>query len=105
MRPPQTRANDQFSESDAQTLSVTNDGLFPSKVFARFQFPNDPENRNYGFMQSIKPGQTLVYQLPAGTAIYACDGRYWDDYRPNERLVGVLTAGQSIAFTAGEFRP
>lgn len=101
----ETSVNSQFAASSAQTLTIENTGARSRTVYARFQFLSDPDNRNYGFVQTIRPGDAITYQLPAGTRVFACDGRYWDAYRPREREVAVLDEGAQIRFEARQFRP
>lgn len=100
-----TTINTQFSASSEQTLTIENAGSRSRTVYARFQFPTDPDNRNYGFVQTIRPGHSITYNLPAGTRVFACDGKYWDNYRPKEREIAVLDTGARLSFAASDFRP
>ena len=102
---PIAALNTQFDATGDQTLRIFNDGVLPRTVYARFALPADPTNRNNGFVQTLVPGSEIVYQLPAGTKIFACDGKYWDDYRPSEALVDVLSAGETFSIAASRFRP
>lgn len=95
----------QHRPAGSPTLVVMNEADSPVTLYARFEFESDPGNRNLGFVQELGPGQELVYNLPARTRVFACDGKYWDDYRPLERLVGVVGEGESLRLTASEFRP
>lgn len=101
--PASARTNTQFAQSDAQTLTIENDGLLPKTVYARFVFPDSEPTRNTGFVQTILPGRDITYWLPAGTIIYACDGKYWDDYTPAEMEIGTLEEGEHLTLTTDEF--
>ncbi len=63
------------------------------KLFVRVAIPSAPYNRNYGFVAVIEPNDVFPFVCPSGSNIYACDGKYWADYRPKECLV--LTADDS----------
>ncbi|MEM7702683.1 MAG: hypothetical protein AAF251_12155 [Pseudomonadota bacterium] len=101
--------NTQFVESDAAQesgrLVIENTSVFPRKVYARFQMPNDPNNRNYGFFQTIPPLSKIAYDLPLGVRVFACDGKYWDDYRPDEAYAVTIMEEATYRFTHREFQP
>ena len=101
--------NTQFVADDAEQesgrLLIENTSIFPRKVYARFQMPNDPNNRNYGFFQTIPPLTKIAYDLPLGVRVFACDGKYWDSYRPDEALAVTITDAQTYRFSHSEFRP
>ena len=94
-----------FESRQLSTLTIRNTSLLPRTVYARFEYPVDPENRNYGFVQTLLPGQRIKYEAPAGTRIYACDGKYWDNYSPKEKLLVTADGVTTYRFTANEFKP
>ncbi|NQX94826.1 MAG: hypothetical protein HRT64_07915, partial [Erythrobacter sp.] len=65
-------------------LVIRNTSILPRTVYARFEMPGDPGNRNYGFVRTIPALSSVAYDLPLGVKVFACDGKYWDDYRPDE---------------------
>lgn len=102
--------NTQFVEeiSDAEQigqLQVRNTSILPRTVYARFEMPGDPGNRNYGFMQTIPALSTITYKLPLGVKVFACDGRYWDSYRPDEAFAVTISDAATYTFTTREFKP
>ena len=101
--------NTQFVEGregeESGRLVIRNTATLPRRVYARFQMPGDPENRNYGFVQTIPPLSTLAYDLPIGVRVFACDGRYWDDYRPDEALAVTISNPGAYEFTHAQFKP
>lgn len=99
-----THANAQTDQA-TPTLTIVNRGIRPQTLYARFEYPWDVGNRNYGFIQTVWPGQKLVYDAPVGMKIYACDDKYWGNRAPNEELFATIEAGQSVTFTAARFKP
>lgn len=101
--------NTQFvEESEGQKsgrLVIRNTSVLPRTVYARFEMPSDPENRNYGFYQTIAPLSSLAYDLPQGVRVFACDGKYWDKYRPDEALAVTIADEGTYRFTARQFKP
>ena len=63
----------------------------PTYFYIRVALPSSPNNRNYGFVDLVQPGQEIKIATPEGTVFYACDGPYWNDYEPKEKKVFVVT--------------
>lgn len=101
--------NTQFVEDDAAKesgrLVIKNTSILPRTVYARFQMPDDPDNRNYGFFQTILPLSKVAFDLPLGVRVFACDGKYWDSYRPDEVLAVTIVEAGTYRFTHSEFKP
>lgn len=101
--------NTQFVEGqraeDTGRLVIRNTSVLPRKVYARFEMPGDEGNRNYGFIQSVPPLSSLTYVLPVGVRVFACDGKYWDNYRPDEALAVTIAKPDTYSFTARQFKP
>lgn len=95
----------QSKAKESGRLIIRNTSILPRTVYARFQMPEDPDNRNYGFMQTVPALSAIAYDLPAGVRVFACDGRYWDDYRPDEAFAVMITDGASHQFSHAEFKP
>ncbi|MEO1729346.1 MAG: hypothetical protein AAFR64_01250 [Pseudomonadota bacterium] len=107
---PSERVNTQFIEQISATqevasLTIRNTSILPRKVYARFEMPGDPKNRNYGFAQTIPALSTITYKLPLGVRVFACDGKYWDDYRPDEAFAVTISDAATYTFTTREFKP
>ncbi len=107
---PHPYVNTQFVEEDAGLqetgeLVIRNTSILPRTVYARFEMPSDRANRNNGFVRTVPPLSTITYVLPLGVRVYACDGKYWDDYRPNEAYAITISAAETYTFTAREFKP
>ena len=86
-------------------LVIRNTSALPRTVYARFEMPGDPGNRNYGFVQTIPPLSSLAYDLPAGVRVFACDGKYWDDYRPDEVYAVTIESEGTYRFSHSQFKP
>ena len=101
--------NTQFVEDEeiqeTGRLVIRNTSRLPRKVYARFEMPGDEGNRNYGFIRSIPPLSTIVYVLPLGVRVFACDGKYWGQYRPDEAFAVKIAEADTYAFTARQFKP
>lgn len=101
--------NTQFVENDAEQergrLVIENTSIFPRKVYARFELPTQPGNRNNGFAQTIPPLSKVAYDLPLGVRVFACDGKYWDSYRPDEAFAVTIAEAGAYRFTHNEFKP
>ncbi len=101
--------NSQFMEDRAGEASgrlvIRNTSILPRTVYARFQMPDDPNNRNYGFEQTIPPLSSLAYDLPVGVRVYACDGKYWDSYRPDEAFAVTIAKDETHRFSHSQFKP
>jgi len=101
--------NTQFMEErqgeESGRLIIRNTSVLPRTVYARFQMPDDPDNRNYGFYQTIAPLSKVAYDLPLGVKVFACDGKYWDSYRPDEALAVTITGASVYQFTHSQFKP
>jgi len=101
--------NTQFMEEregeESGRLIIRNTSVLPRTVYARFQMPDDPDNRNYGFYQTIAPLSKLAYDLPLGVRVFACDGKYWDSYRPDEAFAATIAKAGAYEFTHSQFKP
>lgn len=64
---------------------------FPTQFYIRVALPSAPNNRNYGISDMIKPGAEWKLVCPEGAIFYACEGPYWNDNRPKEKKVFVVT--------------
>lgn len=62
-------------------------------LYTRLAIPSAPNNRNYGFIAKLRPGEDYRFSCSSGTKIYACDGPYWHKFTPKEALV--LTVDKS----------
>jgi len=101
-----TQFVDQRSQSEERGhLVIRNTSVLPRTVYARFELPGDPANRNNGFVQTVPPLSTITYALPLGVRVFACDGKYWDAYRPDEAYAVTILEADSYTFTAREFKP
>ena len=94
-----------YDGDNLSTLTIQNWSIFPRRVYARFEYPVDPGNRNYGFIQTIPPGGEITYRAPAGTDIWACDGRYWEGFQPKEKLMVTADGVRDYVYTVSEFKP
>ncbi|MEP2735816.1 MAG: hypothetical protein ABJP34_05915 [Erythrobacter sp.] len=103
------KVNTQFLEErsgeESGRLVIRNTSILPRIVYARFQMPDDPSNRNYGFYQTIAPLSSIAYDLPVGVRVFACDGKYWDNYRPDEALAVTIEKAGFYRFTHSQFKP
>jgi hypothetical protein len=63
----------------------------PTQIYIRVSLPSTPNNRNYGLVDLIRPGQEIKLVCPAGAIFYACDGPYWHDFRPKEKKMFEVT--------------
>jgi len=63
----------------------------PSYIYVRVALPAVPNNRNYGMVDFIKPGQKIKLVCPVGSVFYACDGPYWNENKPKEEKAFVVT--------------
>lgn len=71
-------------------------------LYVRLSLPNVPGNRNYGFVARLSPNESYYFSCPSATKIYACDGKYWNDFKPKETLVLMVEKGyQSVEMDAG----
>lgn len=86
-------------------LVIRNTSALPRTVYARFEMPGDPGNRNYGFMQTIPPLSSIAYDLPSGVRVFACDGKYWDNYRPDEAYAVTIENEGTYRFSHSQFKP
>ncbi|MEM1197227.1 MAG: hypothetical protein AAGH57_14075 [Pseudomonadota bacterium] len=115
---PHPYVNTQFVEENAGRhqsgqLVIRNTSILPRTVYARFEIPSEAPseamdgraNRNNGFVQTVPPLSKIIYALPIGVRVFACDGKYWDDYRPDEAYAVTISAAQTYTFTAREFKP
>lgn len=87
----------QFGTNPTQKFSVKGRRWLGTQVYVRIQLPEDPENRNFGFMQHLSRNEIYSFAVPVGAKIWVCDGRYWDDYKPKEyvyKTVGALDDGE-----------
>ena len=100
-----TQFVDQRAGEERGRLVIRNTSVLPRKVYARFELPSDPNNRNNGFVQTVPPLSTIAYDLPIGVRVFACDGKYWDNYRPDEAFAVTISAADTYTFTAREFKP
>ncbi|MEO0871506.1 MAG: hypothetical protein AAFY19_06020 [Pseudomonadota bacterium] len=106
--------NTQFVEAQAQgedggeergLLVIRNTSILPRTVYARFELPGEPGNRNNGFVQTVPPLSTITYALPLGVRVFACDGKYWDAYRPDEAYAVTIREADTYTFTTRQFKP
>ncbi|MEM6857475.1 MAG: hypothetical protein AAF559_06355 [Pseudomonadota bacterium] len=106
--------NTQFVDTQAQRhiqgeerghLVIRNTSILPRTVYARFELPGDPGNRNNGFVRTVPPLSTITYALPLGVRVFACDGKYWDDYRPDEAFAVTIREADTYTFTTRQFKP
>lgn len=106
--------NTQFVEAQAQGedggeeqghLVIRNTSILPRTVYARFELPSEPGNRNNGFVQTVPPLSTITYALPLGVRVFACDGKYWDAYRPDEAYAVTIREADTYTFTTRQFKP
>ena len=106
---PEPYVNTQFVEARAGQkvgrLVIRNNSILPRKVFARIEIPDDPDNRNNGFVQTVPPLSAIAYELPLGARVYACDGKYWDDYRPADAFAVTIASADTFTFTTSQFKP
>lgn len=86
-------------------LVIRNTSVLPRTVYARFEMPSDPGNRNYGFYQTIPPLSKIAYDLPVGVRVFACDGKYWDSYRPDEAYAVTIAKEGTYRFSHSQFQP
>ncbi|MEO0590073.1 MAG: hypothetical protein AAFZ11_05880 [Pseudomonadota bacterium] len=86
-------------------LVIRNTSILPRTVYARFELPSEPGNRNNGFVQTVPPLSTITYALPLGVRVFACDGKYWDAYRPDEAYAVTITEADTYTFTTRQFKP
>jgi hypothetical protein len=75
----------------AVKFTLTTDLKTASYVYLRVVLPSAPNNRNYGVCDLVKPGQSYKMVCPEGAIFYVCDGPYWNDNRPNEKKLFVVT--------------
>ncbi|MEM6494888.1 MAG: hypothetical protein AAF650_10965 [Pseudomonadota bacterium] len=111
---PHPYVNTQFVEENAGRhqsgqLVIRNTSILPRTVYARFEIPSEAmdgrANRNNGFVQTVPPLSKIIYALPLGVRVFACDGKYWDDYRPDEAYAVTISAARTYTFTARQFKP
>lgn len=86
-------------------LVIRNTSILPRTVYARFELPGDRANRNNGFVYTVPPLSQIAYALPLGVRVFACDGKYWDDYRPDEAYAVTIREAQTYTFTTRQFKP
>ncbi|MEO1642793.1 MAG: hypothetical protein AAFR74_05605 [Pseudomonadota bacterium] len=94
-----------FKSDTLSTLMIKNRSPFPHRVYARFEYSIDPGNRNYGFIKTIPPFGEITYEAPAGTDIWACDGKYWEGFSPKEKLIVTADGVSDYVYTVSEFKP
>lgn len=63
----------------------------PTFFYIRVGLPSSPNNRNYGICDLVKPGSEFQIVAPEGSNFYACDGPYWNDFKPKEIKVFTVT--------------
>ena len=102
--------NTQFVEAQSAGeerghLVIRNTSILPRTVYARFELPGDPGNRNNGFVKTVPPLSSITYALPLGVRVFACDGKYWDAYRPDEAYAVTIREADIYTFTARAFKP
>ena len=88
---------DEFGAYPTQKFMVKGNNWRGTQVYVRIQLPEDPENRNFGFIQRISKRKAYSFSVPVGAKIWVCDDRYWDDYKPKEyvyKTVGALDGGE-----------
>ncbi|MEZ5013012.1 MAG: hypothetical protein R2794_01845 [Chitinophagales bacterium] len=85
-------------------LVIENPGMLPHTVYVRVALPDDTENHNNGFVQTIQPGKKIIYHYPEGTVVFACDGKYWDDYHPKEKNIVTLQGGVIYKYVVADFK-
>ena len=86
-------------------LVIRNTSILPRTVYARFELPGDPGNRNNGFVKTVPPLSSITYALPLGVRVFACDGEYWDAYRPDEAYAVTIREADTYTFTTRQFKP
>ncbi|MEM1087757.1 MAG: hypothetical protein AAGH90_08510 [Pseudomonadota bacterium] len=94
-----------YDSENLSTLTIKNRSILPRRVYARFEYPIDPGNRNYGFIKTIPPFGEITYEAPAGTDIWACDGKYWEGFSPKEKLMVTADGVSDYVYTVSEFKP
>ncbi|MEM1389547.1 MAG: hypothetical protein AAGG45_00570 [Pseudomonadota bacterium] len=94
-----------YVSENLSTLTIKNRSALPRRVYARFEYAIDPGNRNYGFIQTIPPFGEIRYEAPAGTDIWACDGKYWEGFTPKEKLMVTADGVSDYVYTVSEFKP
>ena len=102
--------NTQFVETQVQGeerghLVIRNTSILPRTIYARFELPGDPGNRNNGFVKTVPPLSSNTYALPMGVRVFACDGEYWDAYRPDEAYAVTIREADTYTFTTRQFKP
>jgi len=63
----------------------------PTFLYIRISLPSSPNNRNYGFVDLVKPGKEIKVTAPKGATFFACDGPFWNDNRPKEKAVLIVS--------------
>ena len=61
-------------------------------VYVRIILPSVPGNRNYGLSDEVKPGMRYKLFCPEGAQFIACDGPFWHNAKPKEKLIFTVSA-------------
>lgn len=68
-------------------LSFINHFKKATPLYVRFVLPSVPGNRNYGISDEVPPGKKYKVICPEGVEFYACDGPFWGENHPKEKMV------------------